>query len=450
MGILNIIINVIGVASGIIGIVECFGRDDKKNDGNETDASNNHVRNRSKKVVGVTAIILGLVLVLTNLLVSFLAEKGITLKTEAENIWADQSQTGKKYGDSFADAKQLKGPVNPKFKLAKDAETCEHWYYIESEEDTCLALALSGASDLNLEISVYDKNRENVLAQGSGRDKIINIEIPIQKGKFYIKVVGDKNRWYKLQPENRTSSLLNDESPDNSNDTYSTAAVIESGGSESGHLGYYNDSGVCDETDYYTFTIDESAMIDISLEAEENLKSQITLTTADTDNDIGYNEGTNKQISMRYALQEGTYYIKINRLDSYGGYKLSVIESEPKYISDNEPNNRFDNAIPLNVGIPANGQIGFINDSNRYDGEDWYKVQIMYPEVNISLEPHGNTGNLNVLLMNETAGEVIGQESCSHSIASLKAENLLVPGVYYVVVQAEKGSFGCYSLEVNR
>lgn len=311
-----------------------------------------------------------------------------------------------------------------------------------------LSLSISSESGMYINIYLYDKNGETQLSHDGGKDKIINLQHPIQSGKFYLKITSDISGLYSVKPSKNISSYTTDESSSSNNNTYQKSLKMTLGEPQYGHLGYYNDCGEIDDTDYFKFVTEKPIILNISLISDDTLHSKISLVAANGDEMIAYDSGKNKKLSIVRALQAGTYYIRISRLNDYGGYVLSTQVTNPKYGSDEEKNNSFQYAKNLSLNTSIYGQIGYIDSDNIHDSEDWYLIQLNSSTVSISLTPIDNKGNIRVALIDNTANNTLASTYCSESISSLKEEKL-EPGLYYLKVSTSGDDYGCYSLEIN-
>ena len=430
MNIIKIIIEIIGCASGFIGIMCCFKQQTRR--------------------MGIIAIVIAAILVLLG---NFFENDNID-DIDAQTSLAPTASSTETisppiYGSSFTDAQEIS--IDDEFEARIDVangKRSEHWYFFDTTEDINLSLSLSGESNMDLDIYLYNKNGEKQLVHMQGKDKIINLQYPIQSGRFYLKITSNISGWYSIKPSRNVSSYTNDESSSSDNNTYQKSFKITLGESQYGHLGYYNEYGEIDDTDYFKFTIESPVILNISLIADDPLDAKISLVAADGDETIAYDSGKNKKLDIVRALQAGTYYIRISRLNDYGGYVLSTQVTNPQYISDEEKNNSFQYAKSLSLGNKTYGQIGYIDGNNIHDREDWYSIQLNSNTVNISLAPIENKGSIHIALLDNTANDILASTYCSENISSCTKEKL-EPGLYYVKVSVSGDDYGCYSLEIN-
>ncbi len=352
------------------------------------------------------------------------------------------------YGTSFINAKSVNidNEHEARFEFEED-DKVDHWYYFDIKEDTFLSLSLSGEPNMSLGVYLYNNNGEDVLVSEYGKDQVVNLNYPLQTGKFYLKITSDIPGLYKINPMKTNSSYTNEE-PQSGNDTYQNAIVLSANGNQNGHLGYYSDTGNVDEADWYKLSVDVPSIVELSLRADNPLDVKLTLIGNDGSERIDYDSGLNKQIIVKQALQKGLYYIKVSKINNYGGYNLSTKTIIPQYASDIEPNDSFQYATQLNNGVEACGQIGFNNDTNRHDNEDWYIIQLNSTTANISLIPIDATGSIRVTLIDSTASNSLTSAYGNENIITCQREKLEM-GTYYIKVSANGNTYGCYSLKVN-
>ena len=75
---------------------------------------------------------------------------------------------------------------------------------------------------------------------------------------------------------------------------------------------------------------------------DSDLKAKIFVIASDGATEIYSDYGKNKEIKLICPLQSGTYYIRIECLENYGGYQLQMYSVEIKNL-DSEPNNTYQN-----------------------------------------------------------------------------------------------------------
>lgn len=429
---MNAFMNIVGLASGIVGVVLAF-------------------RKPGTRKIGVVAIIIAVIIVGGN---AFIVHLKNNKKIEPSTGYIDALATvfpttqPRIYGSSFTDAKPINIEQEFEARMKNDNKNKnEHWYYFDSTEDTYLTLALSGEQGMSLGIYLYDINGKDYIVSENGKDKIINLQCPIQSGKFYLKITSDIAGLYNVKPLKLNSAYTNEEM-ESQNDTYQKAIKLAPGISQNGHLGYVSAKGDIDEADWYKLSIENPSVLDISLIADDPLDVRVSLIGSDGDETIDYDSGVNRQIKIRRALQAGTFYIKVAKLNNYGGYVLSTEITQPQYVSDIEPNNSFQYSSKLAANNTVYGQIGFIDETNKHDVEDWYIININSATVNISLTPINATNNIHATLFDSTASDSLTSTYSSDYVATCKKEKL-EPGIYYIKVSISGDTYGCYSLKIN-
>lgn len=423
---MDTIFSIVSIASAIVGLISFF-----------------MLKGKPSKIIGVAALVVSTIFVGINKMIDGPAASNQIVETETVQSETMQPTV---YGDSYSNAKAMSidTPFKARFDINQSKRE-EHWYYFDANEDMFFNIDLSGSKDMLLEICLYDASGKKELVSEEGSDKIISLSYPLQKGRFYIKITSNISGIYDVAPSKAISGYLNEES-DEGNDTYQTPSSITLNQAQNGHIGYCSDSGIIDETDYFRFDLQTPTIINASLVADNPLDINMSLLCKDGDKVITHDNGRNKMLNFEQALQEGTYYMRLSKLDGYGGYNLSVKTSTPNNASDEEPNNSYQEAKRL--ATPTYGQIGFVDQTNTRDTEDWYLIHVASTSLTISLKPISATSSIRAALMDYTASDTIKSAGASDEIVTYQVEELS-PGDYYIRVYGDGNGYGCYELSVQ-
>lgn len=114
---------------------------------------------------------------------------------------------------------------------------------------------------------------------------------------------------------------------------------------------------------------EESTRVEFSEEAPAEINDEDDNLTEETFSPVMFAAQTRGKLTC--PLQSGTYYIRIECLENYGGYQLQMNSVEIKNL-DSEPNNTYQKSIEAKSDETISGSIGFVNDKKEYDQYDWY------------------------------------------------------------------------------
>ena len=72
----------------------------------------------------------------------------------------------------------------------------------------------------------------------------------------------------------------------------------------------------------------------------------------------------------------GTYYLRLERHSSAGEYKLKYVHTPCSYANDTDSNNEGGTGSTLVSGKTVQGHLGYRDDNDVTDGDDWYKMEV--------------------------------------------------------------------------
>ena len=162
-------------------------------------------------------------------------------------------------------------------------------------------------------------------------------------------------------------------------DEWKTATLIESGTPVNGTLDTDHSSV------WYKLVVpsDGTVRIDIST-AEESLRWNWRFGWIDKDGNFVSREshvniwsGIGDRDTMTISnAAAGTYYLHLERHTSVGEYKLNYLHTPCSYANDIDSNNEGGTGSTLISGTTVQGHLGYHDDNNVTDEEDWYKMEV--------------------------------------------------------------------------
>jgi len=75
-------------------------------------------------------------------------------------------------------------------------------------------------------------------------------------------------------------------------------------------------------------------------------------------------------------VAQGTYYVQVQRNGGEGTISLSYQFTASGYTNDEEPNNEAGSGTFIANGQTVQGHIGYLDDANVRDVDDWYKIEV--------------------------------------------------------------------------
>lgn len=284
-------------------------------------------------------------------------------------------------------------------------------------------------------------NGNDRLNYDCGQDRILNLNTPIQAGEYYIKISYEQSGTYSLNSQFSTSGYSKDEEI---NSPYQNAKLIESN-TLNGHIGYKsNQPNETDTDDFYKLILNSFQLYTFNLTMDSDLKAKIFVIASDGATEIYSDYGKNKEIKLICPLQSGTYYIRIECLENYGGYQLQMNSVEIKNL-DSEPNNTYQNSIETKADETINGSIGFVNDKKEYDQYDWYMFNINERKHIIINTNSPEPFQYEIRLIGTDGEQTLSYTTCRGEIETIEYD--LEPGRYYIRIYSS--IYGEYEFSYN-
>lgn len=307
---------------------------------------------------------------------------------------------------------------------------------IETEEALTVALALIHS----------DGRRE--LARDAGRDdnRYALMRPGIAPGQYFVRVQRRGGHGgYQLRADLEPARAAADVEP---NDTAEQAQPIPVDAPTTGLLGFGNPE-FTDTVDWFVVTMERPGTLSVELEADATLTPFLYLLDLDGRRELARDAGGSATLRSieRAGLAPGSYFVRIQRANGYGGYTLVPGVVPAGVEGDREPNDVVEQAQPLPLNRALTGLLGFGNQKHT-DTVDWFSVTLdasgglrVHLTAEETLQPtlylHGVDGR------RELARDIKG----TAGTWTLERADL-VPGTYFIRVQRSSGH-GRYELSTS-
>ena len=268
----------------------------------------------------------------------------------------------------------------------------EDWYKIVVPDEGKLTFTTKSETTLRLyTLGMYTPNGESTDVNfrndknmdGGAKDTTVVYEVPDCKpGTYYVRLRrGSGYGGYQLINK-FTANAYGADAADN--ETWDKAQEMALDTPTDGRLGYnyhYN----TDAEDWFKIEVPEEGKLTFTTKSDPTLRLYtLGMYTPNADN-TGVNfrndknmDGANRDTTVVYEVPDvsiGTYYIRLRRGSGYGGYRLNCYYTSHADEADPEPNDTWQEAMPLKSGPTVTGQLGY-NYHNSTDTEDWYKIDV--------------------------------------------------------------------------
>lgn len=343
------------------------------------------------------------------------------------------------------------------------------WYKIQINEDGKFTFIAKSEATLRLgNLSLFTLNADgtDVVFRTSkdmdnyNKDTTMVFEVPnVSAGIYYVKL-----EHYNGYGGYRIMGLFtghSEEADAEPNDSWSQALPLRNGPTVTGQLGYdYNNS--TDGEDWYKIEVPKEGSAILSTSTETTLRlgtmSVFVLNTESTDivlrtsKDMdGYAKDTTVVFNLP-DLAPGTYYIKMQRYNGYGTYKLQYVFNPNIHQNDPEVNNSWDKASLVENDATQEGCLGY-SYNQGVDGEDWYKIEV--PDegsvvLSTTAELTLRLGGLSVYYLNADGTDIIlrntkDMDDYGKDTTMVFTLPDMAPGTYYLKVVHYRG-YGGYKL----
>ena len=335
----------------------------------------------------------------------------------------------------------------------------EQWYWFAVTEDGQSELTVTPSGKLNVwDVTLYTYNgdqtdivQRNIVGIGTSAGTMTTTDLA--PGTYFIRVRRySESGSYTLTSKYTPNPFAND----GKHDDWTTAKWLEDGKSARGHLGYsyFNDKN---EEDWYYINVNVDGQADITIDPDQTFGLNVwdlTLYTYNEDQTdlVQRNiKGIGKELSTMTTtdLAPGTYFIRVRRYGSHGGYTLSY-KLTPNPFANDGKHDDWTTAKALEDGKTVQGHIGYyyFNDRNE---EDWYYINVNADgKADITINPDQtfamNVWDLTLYTYNEDQTDIVQRniKGIGKELGTMTTTDL-APGIYYLRVR-RYGDHGGYTL----
>lgn len=312
------------------------------------------------------------------------------------------------------------------------------WYKLFIGKDCNLNLTLQQNDDKPVDMYVYGINgdNDNSIKEYSNNDKsAVNLKQGLTSGTYYIKITSSYEGTFKLNVDYRFNNDGNDEE---NNDVYLSAKSIDVNESTTGHLGYAYETTEIDKADFYKVIIDKDGTLNIDVDQKDGNPINTYLYGKDGDNNYSFNDYYDSKSvrHLSYGLEPGTYYIKVSS-NYAGSYGITTSFTENKENNDGTDNRVYIHANTINLGGIQTGHIGYLNESNSKNENDWYKI-VLNSDAKLNLNVTSNEGKIiHLSLYGEDGDNDSPIDSYGYSDKSIiNLSDTLKAGTYFIKVNS--------------
>ena len=303
--------------------------------------------------------------------------------------------------------------------------------------------------------------RNDKWMSGEGKDTTIVYTVPdLAPGTYYVKV--SRYSGYGSYKMTYTFVANNYGADDRDNDTWDKAKDMALDTPTDGRLGYYF-NGDTDGADWYKIVVPEEGKLTFTTKTDPTLfLGYVGMYTTKADgtgtefrNDK-WMSGEGKNTTVVYEVPDvsiGTYYVRVQRYSGYGGYRLTCYFTSHAAEADPEPNDTWQEAMPLKSGPAITGQLGYTYNGDT-DTEDWYKIEVEKEGSVVFTTKTETTLRLGYLGMYTPKADGTGTDYRNDKWMSGDGKDTTLvytvpdckPGTYYVRIQRYSG-YGGYKLD---
>lgn len=342
------------------------------------------------------------------------------------------------------------------------------WYKIEVPDESSVTFTTRSETTLrlgSLEVNMLNAEGTGVTYRtgkdmdGHGLDTTMVVTFPdLAAGTYYILL----NRYngygtYTLQYICNPNSRQADPEPNN---TWQEASLVESGVRQQGRLGYSYRSDSRDTQDWFRMVVPDEGSLTFSTSSETTLRLgslNIYMLKADSTN-VEYRtskdmDGYGKDTTVTFVIPNagpGTYWIKMDRYNGYGGYDLDYTFTPNVHQPDVAGNDTWQKASLLESNTTQEGRLGYFYRNSEMDNDDWYKIEV--PDegsmtFNVTAETTLRLGSLNIYMLNADGTDVSYRTSKDMDAYNKDTTILYVvpdvaPGTYYIRQTRYNGNGG--------
>jgi roadblock/LC7 domain-containing protein len=328
----------------------------------------------------------------------------------------------------------------------------DDWYKVTLPGDGRLEVVVNSSSALYSAVYLYQENGKNYYTSMVGqKGEVDTLVYKNISGTVYVRLSNWSYTYGSYQMKiNYYPALYNEDSePNNSTEL---AVKIANNTEYTGHIGYYSSStGNTDYDDWYTIELPTDGRIDIVQTTTSDLYSGINLYESDGYNlilvKVGIKDGSDT-LTYKY-LKSGIYKVRINNWSySFGSYKLKVNFTPTPYDNDVEPNDDYNQAVPIQNNTVYTGHIGY-RAKGSIDYDDWYTFTLTENSKISITETMTDELYSGINLYNNVVNNVLGYKCGKLGGAdTLSCGYELEPGQYKLRISNWSYTYGSYQIKV--
>ncbi|MEG8947955.1 pre-peptidase C-terminal domain-containing protein [Rosettibacter firmus] len=217
------------------------------------------------------------------------------------------------------------------------------------------------------------------------------------------------------------------------NNTHQQATPITPNSSDNGTL-FYNDSQNYDDVDWWVITLSYDGSLYFEVNSTGNLDIDLYIYDVDGETSIAsYDISIGQRESTHHnALKAGTYYVKAVRYSGSGSYTIFNRFTLAPYQNDSEPDDSFEQALPLALNSESTGHIGYYQ-AKSYDQVDWWKVVIPF-DGSLKIRTESDSADIDLYIYDVDGKTSIASYDISIGLIEETHFNNLIPGTYFIKV----------------
>ena len=346
----------------------------------------------------------------------------------------------------------------------------EDWFQIVVPDEGTVTFTTHSSTKLELSyLGMYTKKddgsgvdfRNDKWMSGDGKDTTIVYSVPnVAPGTYYVRL--RRNSGYGSYKMKYTFVANGYGADDRDNDTWDKGKDLALDTPNDGRLGYHF-NGDYDNEDWYKIVVPEEGKLTFTTKTDPTLGlSYVGMYTKKADgtgvdfrNDRWMN-GDGKDSTVVYEVPDvsiGTYYVRVRRNSGYGGYRLTCYFTSHAAEADPEPNDTWQEAMPLKSGPAVTGQLGYTFNGDT-DNADWYKIEVPKEGSVVFSTRTETTLRLSYVGMYTVKADGTGVDFRNDKWMSGDGKDTTIvytvpdvaPGTYYVWVRRNSG-YGTYTLQ---
>lgn len=203
------------------------------------------------------------------------------------------------------------------------------WYKFTIDTPSVVNFKLTGAPELKNQIELFQNDGASSITYAYGKDQVLSITAPLQKGTYYLLIKRLEGfGGYKI--DSSIQHLSSDYTLEQmNNDSFQNAINISETMYSSGYIGYYNESGDKDTTDWYQINTAFNEEFTITVVPESSIeKLSVAIYEDDGATEVSSTYGSDEVISVtkkekkNQTYEPKIYYIKVYCNNGYGGYRI--------------------------------------------------------------------------------------------------------------------------------